>query len=95
LTTKSRSNAFSIAANLVDLIAYWQHKSNEDIYFLKNRVNMMPIWQIFLNGNTISLNEGYNYWSSNQDAPHIQHHLYDLRTRRNEKSVFAITSLRS
>jgi hypothetical protein len=35
---------------------------------------MMPVWQIFLNGHTTSLNEGYNYWSSNQDAPHIRHH---------------------
>jgi hypothetical protein len=75
LTLKSRSNAFLIATNIFDLIAYWQHKPNEDIYFLKNRVNMMPVWQIFLNGHTTSLNEGYNYWSSNQDAPHIQHYL--------------------
>jgi hypothetical protein len=36
---------------------------------------MMPVWQIFLNGNTLSLNEGYNYWHSNQDAPQIQHYL--------------------
>jgi hypothetical protein len=75
LTEKSGSNAFLIATNPFDLIAYRQYKSNEDIYFLKNRVNMMPVWQIFLNGNTISLNEGYNYWFSNQDTPHIQHHL--------------------
>jgi hypothetical protein len=75
LKAKSGSNAFLIATNPFDLIAHRQHKSNEDIYFLKNRVNIMPVWQIFLNGDTLSLNEGYNYWSSNQDAPQIQHHL--------------------